>query len=62
MLRVYVVNRDTGVERELRVVDYEPTAFVNTSESQAMPPCSCPNCVPAPENEASAARRALEAS
>jgi hypothetical protein len=60
-LRVYVVNRDTGVERELLAVEYEPTGFVDTSGSQALPPCACPNCRSAREFEAQTARTALEA-
>ncbi len=60
-LRVYVINRETGATRELRVMEYEPTGFVNLFGSEALLPCHCPTCQPARPIDARAERRALEA-
>jgi hypothetical protein len=45
-LRVYLINRETGYRREIRVEEYELAGPVNPFGSQVLPPCSCPRCIP----------------
>lgn len=46
--RIYVINRDTGEQRELAVNAYEPTPVPPpVNGALDLPPCRCPRCRPA---------------